>query len=181
MKIRRIENPKKKIRVNTKTPQKFRDCWLKEADFRQWLIPDPGNIHKAKCKLCNTSFTAQIVVIRNHAKSNARLKFKSSTRQEKIDSFVHQHASTSSSIDNSVKRAEIKLCGFMVEHNLSFRVMDHMTDLLKSCFRVSKISENVQLKSTKTAAVIKNVLGESQKENLCDKLKKIKFSRQVNL
>ncbi|KAJ8970974.1 hypothetical protein NQ314_000948 [Rhamnusium bicolor] len=80
------------------------------------------------------------------------------------------------SISLSAKRAEIKTCAFMVEHNLSFSVMHHFVDLLKDCYPDSKILQEVQLKPTKAKALVKNVIAESQTITLCEKLKNVMFS-----
>jgi len=35
---------------------------------------------------------------------------------------------------NQIKRAEILICGFLSEHNISFKVADHLTQVLKKAF-----------------------------------------------
>lgn len=42
--------------------------------------------------------------------------------------------------DETVKNAEILVCGFLAEHNLSFITMDHLSDLFTNCFPDSKVS-----------------------------------------
>lgn len=42
-------------------------------------------------------------------------------------------------IQQNAERAEIKICAFLAEHNISFKVMDHMIDMLKSAFPDSKV------------------------------------------
>lgn len=78
-------------------------------------------------------------------------------------------------IIKSATRAEIKLCGFLAEHNLSFRLMDHLTPLLKDCFPDSKILQDMRLKSSKSAAVVMNVIGATEKQDLAMKLKNVLF------
>lgn len=169
--------PKKKIRLNTRRAQKFRDFWLSEKDFGKWLTRDDQSAYKAKCKLCNVSITAELAVIRNHAKSQAHLS-KSSilSNQTSINKFTTSNQSIESSLSKAAKRAEIKLCGFMVEHNISFNVMNHLTDVVKDIFPDSEVAKNVQLKATKSKSIVKNVLGESEKEVLSNKLKNTNFS-----
>ncbi|XP_043271187.1 uncharacterized protein [Venturia canescens] len=162
----RKHTTEKKARTNIvkrRRPQKFRDIWLLESDFKNWLTRDLDSKYKAKCTLCKTSLTSEIAVIRNHAKTRSHmLKIESISKnnQQTIDTFVGQNKITENSISTSVKRAEIKLCGFMVDHNIPFRV----------------ILKDLQLKSTKATAIVKNVLGESQKEILTKKLQSTKFS-----
>jgi len=54
--------------------------------------------------------------------------------------------------------------------------MDHLSDLLKEIFPDSKIAHEINLKRTKTTAIIKNVIGVSHKDNLAAQLMKCKFS-----
>jgi len=75
-----------------------------------------------------------------------------------------------------VKSAEIKLCGFLAEHNISFLSSDHLTEILKPCFPDSIIAKNIQLKRTKATAIVTNVIGKCHKESLVDCLKTSKFS-----
>lgn len=174
--------PKKKIRLNTRRPQKFTDAWLNEADFKSWLKRDPDNPYKGKCRHCNVNFTVEIAVIRNHAKSRThQTKIGSVSKQPSLNTFVQQAQNDDTSAGTSVKRAEIKMSAFMVNHNISYRVMDHLSSLIKDCFPDSKILQNLQLKSTKTKAIVKNVLGESQKASLSKKLKKKRSSVYLSM
>ncbi|KYN30271.1 hypothetical protein ALC57_00266 [Trachymyrmex cornetzi] len=75
-----------------------------------------------------------------------------------------------------VKKFELKLCAFLAEHNMSFRALDHLTPLIKECITDSEIVRRMHLKSTKGTAVIKNVIGLSEKEHLRNKLQSCYFS-----
>lgn len=44
------------------------------------------------------------------------------------------------STQNSVQDAEIKMAGFLSEHDLPFNVMDYLSDLLPKMFPDSKIA-----------------------------------------
>ena len=66
---------------------------------------------------------------------------------------------TSNVTVEQIKIAEIKLPAFVVEHNLSFQVMDHLSDLVKEIFPDSNLLAcNFKSKHTKTRSIIKNVL-----------------------
>lgn len=62
------------------------------------------------------------------------------------------------SIEEETKKTEIKMCTFLAEHNLPFRVMDHLSELLEKCFHDSEIAKNFSCKRTKAAALTYNVL-----------------------
>lgn len=78
-------------------------------------------------------------------------------------------------LTDDTKKAEILLSGFISEHNLSFNIMDHLTALCKEIFIDSKIASNLSMGRTKTAAIVKNVIGKCHHEALTDKLKTYKF------
>ena len=54
----------------------------------------------------------------------------------------------------------------MAEHKISMRVMDHLVDLLPTMFPDSQIAKNMKMKRTKCQAIINNILGESEKQDL---------------
>lgn len=75
-----------------------------------------------------------------------------------------------------VKNAEIKLAGFLVEHNISFKTIDHLCPLLTNIFPDSKIAKELALKRSKTTNIVKNVIAENYKKKLTEYLKRRKFS-----
>ncbi|XP_045485543.1 uncharacterized protein LOC123689456 [Pieris rapae] len=50
------------------------------------------------------------------------------------------------------------MCALLVEHNLPFRVMDHMSEIISKCFTNPEVAKNFSCKRTKAAAVTYNVL-----------------------
>lgn len=55
--------------------------------------------------------------------------------------FLAAKSTASSSKPESTKHevAEVKLCGFLAEHNIAFSAMDHLVDVLKDCFPDSNV------------------------------------------
>lgn len=106
------------------------------------------------------------------------MKGVNSRRQSLISSFVKPHIETESNIikKEKISIAEIKLAAFFAEHNISFLTSDHLIDLLKETFDDSETIQGLNMKRTKTTAIIKNVIGASQKIELANKLKVCKFS-----
>ena len=47
---------------------------------------------------------------------------------------------TQTHLKEQVKQAELKVAAFIVEHNLLFQVMDHLSDLVSKTFPDSKIA-----------------------------------------
>lgn len=67
------EKTKTKRGESTKTyshkKQKFRNEWISNKEFSNWLIPVHNNVLLAKCKLCITEMTAEISVIKKDAQT----------------------------------------------------------------------------------------------------------------
>ena len=59
----------------------------------------------------------------------------------RIDTMWREQNSSSS----IVKVAEIRLTAFLNEHNISFNVMDHLSDLLPQLFPDSKIASGINV------------------------------------
>lgn len=84
------------------------------------------------------------------------------------------------SSQKSVQTAEIRIASFIVEHNLSVRVADHLTQLIKSVSLDSEITPQISCGRTKCSSIIKNVTGENLKIKIIDQLKTNKFSLMID-
>ena len=69
-------------------------------------------------------------------------------------------------LTQETKKAELKICFFLAEHNIPFRVMDNLSPLICETFHDSAIAEEFSCKRTKTAALTYNVLAKSFKSSL---------------
>lgn len=141
------------------------------------------NPNKARCIKCNISFTAELTVIKNHAKGKKHKKIASASSvcsQNIIKKFTAPPSHADTLLNDNVKIAEIKLAGFVAEHNIAFNVMDHMVELLKSIFPDSKICNKINLKRTKVTNIIKHVIAPSSKNDLAIILKATKFSMMID-
>lgn len=74
------------------------------------------------------------------------------------------------------KQCEIKLALFIVEHNLPFAVADHLSKVCQNCFGDSSPANTLTLGRTKATAIIKNVVGLKQFQNINELLKQNYFS-----
>lgn len=79
-------------------------------------------------------------------------------------------------VDLLVKSVEIKLCGVITEHNISFKFVDHILGLLKFAILNSNIMNGIQMERTKATSITKKVIGCCHFENLIHKLKIQYFS-----
>lgn len=55
-------------------------------------------------------------------------------------------------LETAVKTAEVKLAGFLAEHNIAMRASDHLVDVLKDILKDLKTAQNISLGCTKETA-----------------------------
>ena len=79
-------------------------------------------------------------------------------------------------ISEKVKRAEVKMVTFLVEHHLPFQAMDHLSDLVTDIFPESEIAAQFHSRHTKTCAIVKHVLADHFRGGLYKQLRKTFFS-----
>lgn len=79
-------------------------------------------------------------------------------------------------LEKQIKNAELKLTGFLTEHNISFRCADHLTEILSQCFPDSKIAMGIKLHRTKATKIAINILGCCSEDEINTLLKITKFS-----
>eukprot|EP00794_Sanderia_malayensis_P006376 gene6376-7113_t len=66
-------------------------------------------------------------------------------------------------ISEETKRAELMITGFIIDHNIPFRVMNHLSEVLPRAFHDSAIAKNFVFKRTKATCLAYNILGEELK------------------
>lgn len=71
-------------------------------------------------------------------------------------------------LKDEVKKAELRLCSFLSEHNIPFRAMDHLSDVLVKCFTDSDIAKEFSCKRSKAAAITYNVLGPNFEKDMIE-------------
>ncbi|CAB3229197.1 unnamed protein product [Arctia plantaginis] len=158
--------------------QKFRNEWSHHENFKKWLRRDMKDPYRAYCIFCDTSMTADMGALKRHSEGNKHvLKAKPSSS---LTSIATAFKKPSPSLDDKHKIAEIKLAAFMTEHKISHRVMDHLVELLPKAFPDSEIAQKIKMKRTKLRAVINNVLGTTEQQDLCTDLKRQKFSVMID-
>ena len=114
--------------------------------------------------------------LKKHALSKKHLEIQQSMKSSQpITSMVTQDTTS-----KQVKRAEIKVASFLVEHNLPFNLMDHLSDLVTDVFPDSKIASRFKCKHTKARSVVKHVLADPCREEVIKTLTDTKFSMIID-
>lgn len=121
----------------------------------------------AYCKVCSSFLSPHLTEIKRHRESNKHIVNANQVVQQNSVSEVFKM----SSLTEKTRIAELKLSALFATNNLPFSLSDTLTPLLSTIFPDSKIAKNLTLKRTKTTAIMKNVLGNSFFNELCDTLK----------
>uniref|UniRef100_H2ZRS9 DUF4371 domain-containing protein n=1 Tax=Latimeria chalumnae TaxID=7897 RepID=H2ZRS9_LATCH len=157
----------------------YRKEWEADPLFSGWLQPVSGNTGKARCRCCNIQFTAEHTVLKNHAKLNKHQensKCLAPTQKSIMQCMQVKPNPEKLKLETGIKTAELKLAGFLAEHNIAMRAADHLTDVLKDIFKDSNIAQNLSFGRTKATAISKNIIGSCYFEELSEILKRKKFS-----
>lgn len=156
--------------------QKYRKEW--EKQFKHWLRPVASDQYRAQCTLCDSSFRADISMVKRHFSGDKhKLKASSGTfkGRELMNNFIAK-GNTINPLNKQIKHAEIKLSAFVAAHNMPFSSMDHLVEVLSDCFPDSKIANGINLKRTKVTGVVNNVIGFHEKSRMATILQTTKFS-----
>lgn len=175
---RKKGNVKKQI---TKKGKRFQASWLEINEFKNWLTLHPDN-KKAYCTVCDKVLTCGKSELYKHAGGTRHIKnihdrkFVNNNREN--SSALLPTASNIENMDhiNKVKSAEIRLAALFAEHNVAFRVAEHMVPLIKDICSNPLIVKDLTLSKVKCAQIVKNILSKRETEKTITNLKSQKFS-----
>ncbi|XP_044766248.1 uncharacterized protein LOC123322369 [Coccinella septempunctata] len=139
-----------------KYQQFYKKEW--EEEFPGWLQVGRKGINSAYCKICNKdiNIASGKDALRKHSSSQGHLaSSKSLKAQPKISSFT---VAKNPIPEIQVKQGEIRLASFVAEHNLPFTIMEHLPKLIQAVCPDSKIAKDLKCSTTKTHAIVDNVL-----------------------
>lgn len=153
---------------------KFQSHWLEEPCFKAWLQrKKEGGKTAANCKVCNKDLVAHKKVLMRHLSSTQHKKSSSAIRNT---APIADCLKKNTSLEDKMKRAELKVVGMLVVNNFSFLSIDNIVPTLKQAFTDSEILNNLYMHRTKATAIVKNVLGACFSSELNEKLKQNYFS-----
>lgn len=162
--------PKRQKKQN----REFNDKWLVDITFKNWISKkeqDCGSV-TAFCKVCNSAFVNHKPALVKHMQTAKHVqKVNSISKSTPITQVLKPKKE-----DELKKRAELKICAFLAQHNLPLSLADDFTSFLADVSPDSEIAKSLQLGGTKATNAIKTVLGPIITQELVEKLKETPFS-----
>ncbi|XP_026674185.1 zinc finger protein 862-like [Ceratina calcarata] len=158
--------------------KRFCDSWLAEPDFSLWLQKCEGNPFKAFCTYCQKELKCGKSELRKHARGQSHI-----TMLSKRKSFTDTDSAAwlaTASLNDRVKRAEIMYVLNIIEHSRSFRSYNHHMKMEQRAVDSIEVLKKMTLKSTKIAAITKNVINETIVRNVSEILRNTLFSILVD-
>lgn len=161
-----------------KTLKKFNSNWLKDPLFKDWLVKDPKNEHLCRCLPCNKVLKAGKSDLLKHIKTNKHginikgINKKQQKLTEMFETEINERKAKQEH-ERKVKSFELMLSAFFAEHNAAFLLIDHLIEVIKKGAPDSKIIADMRLKRTKCTSIVKNILGEHEKNCILKELQEV--------
>ena len=113
--------------------------------------------------------------ITRHINGNAHKKAQEAKRKQ--PGIYSIFLKPSNPLESQVRRAEVKVTGFIAEHNIPLAVADHLGPLLKTYSKTySKIAENYACGKTKTTCILNRAIKPELQKKLINQMKKDCYS-----
>ena len=155
--------------------QLFSSSWLEDPRFKGWLEPVENFKTKAMCKACGMSLGTKKSDLLNHRESKKHLQnVNALSNMKNLDETFKNKKSLE--IENLQIFADLRYSLLIANHYISFRTIDHVTEISKMIFNDSRLSKTMKLKRTKCVNIIKNVLAPVIREEIILELQNKPFS-----
>jgi hypothetical protein len=113
---------------------KYNPAW--EADYP--FLEKGGRFHQESCEvrpfcsLCSLIINGDKWGVNRHASSMTHKKaVEARVKQPNLHAYLREGDPEAAAKAMDAASCEVKLCAFMVDHDMPFRPMDHMSDLIK--------------------------------------------------
>ncbi|CAN7996392.1 unnamed protein product [Ixodes hexagonus] len=162
-----------------KYPRSYRREWERDPDFKDWLMPSSSG-DMAYCRVCKAELRSHAQDLKAHisrAKHQRNMQLAAATiRPGPLDNFVQlEPRIQSQQAHRQVKTVELRLAAHVAVHS-SIMTADHLTPLLKDCFKDSVTATALSMGRTKCTSFITKVLGPTFKEMILSDMKACKYS-----
>ncbi|XP_047523967.1 uncharacterized protein LOC125062236 [Pieris napi] len=159
-----------------KYAQNYKVEWESRPECCNWLTKSLKEKNYAYCKSCNKdiNISSGFDAVKRHAASQIHIKsVKCIADQPKMTNFVNREMIQ---LKHQVREGEIRMAGFVAEHNLPYAITDHLGKLIQKICPDSKVAKNMKCSRTRIQAVVNNVIGQEGFNTLCEDLRQVKFS-----
>ncbi|EFN84798.1 hypothetical protein EAI_00952, partial [Harpegnathos saltator] len=132
--------------------EQFQASWLEEDIFKGWLIPHSTE-NRAICTTCDVTIQCYKTKLIEHSQTDTHIENTHVKNAQNESKTITESATLT--YENKVKRAEIKLTAFIVEHNIPFHAVDRLIPLIKEICKdptvISSLSLNLDYTGTGTS------------------------------
>ncbi|XP_072381987.1 uncharacterized protein [Diabrotica undecimpunctata] len=155
----------------TKYMQTYKKQWENNLKYSGWIKHSSKGVNFAFCSCCakHINVSSGTDAVDKHANRKIHMD---KAKAMKSQSKLQFDRITNKSEDQ--RKAEIRLCAFLVEHNLPFTIMDHLPDLLKTIN--PDVIKELKCARTKSQNIVEKIMGKYSFEILCEDLRRKKFS-----
>ncbi|KYB24646.1 hypothetical protein TcasGA2_TC033294 [Tribolium castaneum] len=155
---------KRKKRIRNVFKQKFKKSWITK-DNKKWLTEIPAT-GQAQCNVCNKTLVGGITHINRHGNSRSHIKkIKCLGATPQIATLMTE-TTEKKRLKDGVKQAEIKMIMFLAEHNLPFRLLEHLPKFLASVCYDSEIAKHLQCSRKKAESLYTATKGLLEQNNI---------------
>lgn len=128
----------------------FKQSWLKEEEFKDWVTQDSKDKNSTYCKCCNVTLkNANKSMLLKHRSSAKHIKNVESAKSS-VNITTHFPKYTKLlTTDDQAAKSELAIAAYFTEHNIPFKCIDHFLSMCKIAFPDSKVIETLSLKKTK--------------------------------
>ncbi|KAI8772533.1 Uncharacterized protein BgiBS90_027013 [Biomphalaria glabrata] len=163
--------------------QNFREEWLDDPEFADWLQPDENDRTCSYCIYCKASLKhANRSMLMSHKKTSKHKKYtegkKGAKDTFKVEMLIKRKKLSE---EENVARAGLLLAGFFTEHRLSYHNVGHLVEVLKKAFVNSTIARKSEIDASKLAYLIQDGIAYHGKLEISEICQNQKFSILINL
>lgn len=149
--------------------QKFREKWMKDKNFKEWIVELENDNTKVRCRFCKCDIRTKKYDLNQHSKTKKHLETtKNFSASRALTTFIKP-------ITTKTAQAEGAICLFIAAHS-SVLSCDHLGELCKNCFKSSEAADSMKLHRTKCTGIICNVLAPHFQNELKNKINNGPFS-----
>jgi hypothetical protein len=152
--------PKFPAKVSEYTPR-FRQAWLGDECFKQWLKPVVGDDTKAMCKFCRSTMNAHLSSLISHTEGKKHIDNAKAMGTSKPGTIA---SAFQPKLPDPIKISELKLAAFIAEH-CSTLAVDHLGELTAS-LDAAPSAKGVQLHRSKCIRLQKHVMAPAMAKSL---------------